>query len=418
MTGAPARSGGRKLPRNLWVVTLTSFLTDISSEMLFNLVPLYLFNVLGVRTGIIGLIEGVAEATSSILKLVSGWISDRLRMRKRIVVLGYSLSALAKPFLYVASHWGAVMAVRFADRVGKGLRTAPRDALLADSVRERRRGFAFGLHRAGDTAGAVLGLGIAALILRQVDLSAKTLTRAAFQTVVLASLVPALLAVLVMLFGAREVPPRAAETQSEQGETARAHFPRSFRIFMLVLFIFTLGNSSDAFLILRAETLGLSVFGVLGVLLVFNLVYALVATPAGALSDRIGRRTLLVMGWLLYGLVYLGFALAGQAWQVWVLMALYGGYYGMTEGVAKAYVADMIASARRGRAYGVYNTVVGLTALPASAIAGILWQGLGSWAGFGPGAPFLFGAGLSMAASLMTVLLLRESIPLFDGEAV
>jgi MFS family permease len=389
-----------KLPTNVWAVTLTSFLTDISSEMLFNLVPFFLFNVLGVRTSLIGLIEGIAESTSSLLKVFSGWLSDRLQSRKRLAVLGYGLSTLSKPFLYLANSWVWVLAVRFSDRVGKGLRTAPRDALVADSVEEGRRGLAFGLHRAGDTAGAVVGLAAALVILRSSQGEAAVLTRGAFQIVVLASFIPALLAVLVLALWAQEVPGQVAERITRQSFTGLG---RPFLVFLAAMTIFTLGNSSDAFLMLRAQNAGLSLTGVMGMLITFNLIYTLVSGPAGALSDQLGRRRILVAGWLFYGLVYLGFALAASGWQTWALMGAYGLYYGLTEGVARAFVADLVPAARRGTAYGAYNAVVGFFAFPASLIAGLLWQGVGDWQGFGPAAPFLLGA---LLAGIGTVVLL------------
>jgi MFS family permease len=383
--------------RNVWAVTITSFLTDVSSEMLFNLLPLFLFNVLGTRTAVIGLIEGVAETTSSLLKIFSGWLSDRLGSRKGLAVAGYSLSTLAKPFLYFATSWGWILGVRFADRAGKGLRTAPRDALLADSVKEKRRGFAFGLHRAGDTAGAVLGLLIALIILNSMQGHERLLTRAPFQKVVLLSMIPAILAVIVLAIGAKDVQWERSGINAPR--ISFKTFDKRFLWFLIIVILFTLGNSSDAFLILRAQNAGLSVTGILGMLITFNLIYALISTPAGALSDRVGRKRLLVAGWVFYSLVYWGFAYAQAGWQTWVLMAAYGLYYGLTDGVAKAFVADLIPSETRGLAFGAYNAAVGLTAFPASFIAGLLWQGVGSWEGFGPSAPFLFGAVLALVAS-------------------
>lgn len=384
------------LPRNVWVLTAASYLTDISTEMLTNLIPLFLANVLGVRTSIIGVIEGLAETTASLLKLYSGALSDKLGSRKWLTVSGYGLSTLAKPFLYFASTWGWVLGVRFADRVGKGIRTAPRDALLAGSIEEKQRGLAFGLHRAGDTAGAFTGLAIAALVIYLTQSGAAQLTRATFQTIVLVSIIPAALAVLILALFVREVTEKAqtsAPTFSLAGMDAR------FKGFLLAAVFFTLGNSSDAFIILRGQERGLSVLQVMGMLLTFNAVYTLLAGPFGALSDKIGRRKLILGGWLAYGLVYLGFAASQSGAQVWVLFGLYGVYYAATEGAAKAYVADLVAAERRGTAYGLYNAAIALTAFPASLIAGILWQGIGSWSGFGPSAPFVFGAGMAILAA-------------------
>jgi MFS family permease len=386
------------LPINVWAVTATSFLTDISSEMIFNLLPLFLANVLGASTSVIGLIEGIAETTASLLKAASGWLSDKLRQRKWLTVAGYALSAVSKPFLYGATTWGAVLGVRFADRVGKGIRTAPRDALIADSIDERRRGLAFGFHRAGDTAGAFIGLLIALVVVLATQADAVRLDRDAFQTLVLISIIPAVLAVIVLAVVAKDVPVR------HKTRTARLGFrdlnPR-FRLFLGIIVVFTLGNSADAFLVLRAQERGLSVAGVLGMLLTFNLVYAVLAGPAGALSDKAGRGRLIIGGWLAYGLIYLGFALSRTAWHIWGLYALYGCYYATVEGTAKALVADLVLTEQRGTAYGYYNAVVGLMAFPASLLAGVLWQQ------FGASTPFLAGSLLALAAAALMALWYR-----------
>jgi MFS family permease len=393
----------RSLPRNVWAVSLTSFFMDISSEMVINILPLFLSNVLGVKTNVIGLIEGIAEATASLLKVFSGWLSDKLRARKWLAVAGYGLSALAKPFFYVANSWGMVAGVRWADRVGKGIRTAPRDALVADSIDERHRGLAFGLHRAADTGGAVLGLVIALVVVWMAQRSNMALGRATFQSVVLISLIPAFLAVLSLAIGARDVPvkgARQAPTVSFRG------LGRSFAIFMIIVGIFDLGNSSDAFLVLRASERGLNVVQVLGMLITFNLVYTLLSTPAGSLSDRIGRRKLIIGGWLIYALIYFGFAVAGAGWHVWVLYAVYGAYYGLAYGTTKAMVADIVPAELRGTAYGTYNAVLGILDFPASLIAGLLWSGVPSWGwdGIGPSAPFAFGGMLALIAALLMAL--------------
>lgn len=388
----------RKLPHNVWAASLTSFFMDISSEMVINILPLYLSNVLGVRTSVIGLIEGVAEATASLLKVFSGWLSDRLRARKWLAVAGYGISALVKPLFLVANTWAIVLAARWADRVGKGVRTAPRDALVADSVDESQRGLAFGLHRAADTGGAVLGLLIALGVVWGAQAASARLGTVAFRTVVWLSLLPAFLAVLSLALGAREVKvsgQRAAPKITFKG------LGRPFLLFMVIVGIFDLGNSSDAFLVLRAQERGLNVLGILAMLVTFNVVYALLSTPAGDLSDRIGRRRLIVGGWLVYAAIYLGFALARAGWHVWVLYALYGVYYALAFGAIRAMVADIVPPALRGTAYGTYAAVLGLLDFPASLIAGVLWQGVGRWHGFGAAAPFYFGAALSLIAAVL-----------------
>ena len=393
----PKRMSIWSLPRNIWAVSATSFFMDVSSEMVINILPLFLANVLGIKTNIIGLIEGVAEATASILKVFSGWLSDRIGQRKWLAVAGYGLSALSKPFFYIANSWGAVAGVRWVDRVGKGVRTAPRDALVADSIDEKHRGLAFGFHRAADTAGAMVGLLVALLVIWLAQKSSVNLTRSTFQTIVLISLLPAVLAVVSLAIGARDVAVkgvRAAPKITFRG------LGRPFLVFMFIVGIFDLGNSSDAFLVLRAQERGLSVVGILAMLVTFNLVYSLISTPAGSLSDRIGRRRLIIGGWFVYAAIYLGFALAGKGWHVWVLYALYGFYYGTAYGTARAMIADLVPAELRGTAYGTYNAVLGILDFPASLIAGVLWSGAFGWAGFGPAAPFLFGGVLALIAAV------------------
>lgn len=392
------KTGLRSLPVNVWVVTATSFLTDISSEMIFNLVPLFLANVLNAGTAVIGLIDGLAETTASLVKIYSGALSDKLGNRKWITVIGYAVSTIAKPFMYFAGIWEAVLGVRLADRLGKGIRTAPRDALVAESIDEKQRGLAFGVHRAGDTAGAFIGLGIAAAIVWLTQKAAFDLTRHTFQIAVLISIVPAVVAVIVLAVGARDVVTRgkaSIPTLSLKGMDNR------FKLFMLVLVIFTLGNSSDAFIILLGQNRGLDVVQIMLMLMTFNLIYSVLAGPLGALSDKVGRRRLIITGWIAYGLVYLGFALSHTGWQIWILYGFYGIYYAATEGSAKALIADLVVQERRGTAYGIYNAAIGLTALPASVIAGLLWQGAFGWTGLGPSAPFFFGAALALLAGVL-----------------
>src|SRR5512134_1016874 len=372
------QKGLRRLPRNVWVMSATSLLNDISSEMLLNLIPFFLANILNVRTSVIGLIEGIAETTASLLKILFGALSDRFGKRKPFAIVGYALSAFTKPFLYFASAWGWVLGVRVADRIGKGVRTAPRDALIADSIDEKQRGLAFGLHRASDTLGAFLGLGIAAFIIWRTQAQASLLTLDTFRLVVLVSIIPGVLGVLVLALGARDI-----TGKSEGVKTTRLSLkemdPR-FKYFLFVLVLFTLGNSSDAFILLRGQERGLTLLQVMGMSLTFNAVYTLFAGPLGAWSDKVGRRRLMLGGWLAYGLVYLGFAFSQTGWQVWALFALYGLYYAATEGAARALVADLVPQEQRGTAYGLFNAAIGITALPASLIAGLLWQGAGTWA--------------------------------------
>ncbi len=395
-----------KLHRNIWATSFTSFFMDISSEMVLNVLPLFLANVLGVKTNIIGLIEGIAESTSSLMKLVSGRISDKIGKRKGLAVLGYGLSAVSKPFFYFANSWGWIAAVRWADRLGKGIRTAPRDALVADSAKFSQRGLAFGFHRAADTAGAVAGLLIAMVAVHLTQGNTALLGAKAFRTVVLLSLVPAFLAVAILALAAVEV---SATSSNHRPTLAFKSLGKPFIGFLLIVGLFELGNSSDAFLILRAQERGMSVVQILGMLIAFNLVYSLLSTPAGALSDRVRRRDLLIGGWLVYAAIYLGFGLAQATWHIWALYIGYGVYYGMAYGTAKAFVADLVPAELRGTAYGSYNAVLGILDFPASFIAGILWQGAGGWQGFGASAPFIFAALMALIAALLLFFYFKET---------
>lgn len=398
MQGAPPKE---RLHRNVWVASATSFLTDVSSEMLLNVLPLFLANVLGVRIWAVGVIEGLADSTASLLKLYSGWLSDRLHARKWLAVSGYSVSTLSKPFYLIATSWPIVAAIRFGDRVGKGIRTAPRDALLADSTPAHKRGLAFGLHRAADTGGAVVGLLVTLWVVRSLQGNDMLLAEGTFRTLVLWSLVPAALGVALLAAGARDIP--APEGAAARPELRLRGLGRGFRAFVGCSVVFELGNSADAFLVLRAQERGLSVVDVLWVLLAFNVVYAVVATPAGAIADRVPRRLVVLASWAVYAVAYLGFAVAQSAAHITVLYLLYGVYSGLVAGAAKALVADLVPDSMRGIAYGGYSAAIGLVSLPASLLAGLLWEGFGAWPGFGPAAPFVFGSACAGVAALLLV---------------
>jgi MFS family permease len=372
---------------NVFFLGVVSLLADASSEMIFTLVPLFITNVLGAGAVVVGLIGGLSESIDAIFRIFSGWLSDRVRKRKLLAVLGYSFSTLVKPIMYLATTWGAVLAIRFGDRVGKGIRTSPRDALVADSVSAGERGRGFGLHRAMDTTGAVIGLVLAAVIIYMLQGSGLELSLKTYQWLVIVGVVPAVLSVVVLLFFVHERKPSPGASQLPR--LGLAGFDTRFKLFLAVMAVFTLGNSSDFFVILRAQNLGTSLIYVTLMLVLFNITYALTSLPAGVLSDRLGRRRLIAMGWFIYALVYLGFALASEPWQVWLLFAFYGVYYGIVEGVARAFVADLVPAEKRGTAYGLYHGVVGLTLLPASLIAGWLWEAVS------PATPFFFGAALA-----------------------
>ncbi len=367
--------------------------------------PLFVCNVLGAGALVVGFIGGLSESFDAIFRIFSGRISDRIKKRKVLAVLGYGFSTLVKPFMYIAGTWGAALAIRFGDRVGKGIRSSPRDALVADSVGEGERGKGFGIHRAMDTSGAVLGLVIAAVIIYLLQGRGLNLTLHTYQWLVLVGVIPAVLAVIVLLVfvhDRKQITVVPAARSGEISAKAAAGFDTRFKLFLLVMGVFTLGNSSDFFVILRAQDLGSSVLYITLMLVLFNVTYAIIATPAGVLSDRFGRRRVIALGWIIYAAVYLGFALSNSVWLIWVLFACYGIYYGIVEGVAKAFVADLVPAERRGTAYGYYQGVVGLTLLPASVLAGWLWDTVS------PATPFYLGAGLAFLAMLGLMTLVRE----------
>ena len=390
---------------NVFFLGLVSFLTDVSSEMIFPIFSLFLFNVLHTPITMIGLIEGAAGSIASLVRIFSGWLSDKLGKRKKLAILGYGLSTLAKPFMYIATTWGMAFGVRFADRVGKGIRTAPRDALVADSLTPEQRGKGFGIHRAMDTFGALVGIistAVVVFVLQKGDLE---LAPGTYQQLVLIGVIPAVLALFVFFF-VREPKKEISRGNSPTAKLSGlfSGFDKRFKVFLGIIFLFTLGNSSDAFLVLRAQNLGNPVLYVLLMLLLFNFIYASLSTPAGILSDKLGRKRVMLLGWLIYALVYFGFSLAspGASWQLWLLFGLYGLYYGLAEGVTRAFVADLVPVEKRGTAYGLFHGVVGITLLPASLIAGWLWQAIS------PAAPFLFGAIMAFLAMIGLLLLIKE----------
>ena len=371
---------------------VVSLLNDFSSEVAVRTLPLFLANVLGVRIGIIGLIEGIAESTATLLKLVSGYLSDRFQKKKALTLWGYGFSNLTKPLLYFASSWGIVLAVRFLDRVGKGVRSAPRDALIADLTPPELRGRAFGFNKAMDKTGGFLGLVVAAGVLYLTQQDTLALTRESYEWLVLLAVIPGLAAVVIVAWCVEESP-KASKSKGSM-VLAWSEMDGRFKAFIAVLTLFTLGNSSDAFLMLRAQTVGFSTIEIFLVVAAFSLVIAMTSTKGGTLSDTFGRRGLIIVGWLIYALIYFGFAFASERWHVWVLYSGYGLYYGAFLGASSAVVADLVPDRLRGTAYGIFNAALGVAALPASVIAGLLWDG------YGPAAPFLFGAVLAVMATV------------------
>lgn len=364
----------RGLTPNVIRLGLVSFFADISSEMLYPLTPLLLTLVLGAPVYAVGLIEGAAEATASLMRTVAGRLSDLSGRRRPYVFAGYAVSALAKPLIAVATGWPAVLVARVADRFGKGLRTSPRDALLADSIEPAYRGQAFGWHRAMDTLGAVLGplLSIGLLALFNNDL----------RKIFLVAFIPGLIGALLVL----TVRERKHEAHQPPPSIGLAALPPAFRSYLIAWGVFALANSSDVFLILRAKNLGFSFTLVVLIYTFYNLVYALSSPVLGHMSDIWGRKRVLIGGLTIFALVYLGFAFAHQHWQIWALFAVYGLYTAATDGVGKALAVDLVPSSIRASAIGLLGTVTGLATLVASTAAGALWYTVGPWAAFVYGA--------------------------------
>jgi MFS family permease len=387
-------SGWRKgLTRNVIILGFVSLLNDGASEMIYPLLPVFLTAVLGAGPAALGVIEGIAEATASLLKLYSGYLSDRVKRRKGWIIAGYSISNVMRPLIAFSTSWLHVLTLRFLDRVGKGLRTSPRDAIIADSTPAEFRGKAYGFHRAMDHGGAIVGpLAATGLLLIYHD---------GLKTIFLLSFIPGLLAVLMLLFGLKEKPAEVPHAASAAFNirSAWAEMPAGFRKYLLIILVFTLGNSTDAFLLLRAQQLGVAVTLLPMIWVVLHVVKMGFSLPGGILSDRIGRKKVIVAGGIVYALVYAAFGLASVQWHAWALFAVYGIYFGLTEGVEKALVADFAPAYLRGSSFGLYHLIVGIGALPASLLFGMVWQKLGAAAAFG------MGAALAMLASVMLSML-------------
>ena len=380
------------ISKNVFVLGLVSFFNDVASEMIYPIVPIFLTSVLGAPVAIVGLIEGVAESTASVLKVISGWLSDKLQKRKPFVIAGYSFSSISKILLSMAFSWPFVLFARFIDRFGKGMRTSARDALIAESSDISARGKSFGFHRALDTLGAVVGPLIALLAIHFLDNN--------FRLIFFLAFIPACIGILLLLFFVKE---RKKEKNPDQVfHFSWRNLDPSFKVFLLISFIFALGNSSDAFLILRAQNLGLSVILVVLAYVLFNFTYAIFSMPAGIISDKIGPKKVLLSGFLLFSAVYLFFGLAQSSHFLWLLFPFYGIYMALTEGVGKAYISNLIPQEKTGAAFGVYQTTIGLCTFFASLIAGLLWTYIGV------SAPFIFGSVMAIISAFLFVVLEKK----------
>lgn len=378
----------RGLPQTVIALGVVSFLTDLSSEMIYPLLPVFLVDVLGAGALALGTIEGVAESTAALLKVASGWWADRMERRKPLVVAGYGLSGTVRPLIGLATVWPVVVVLRFADRVGKGVRTSPRDALIADVTDPGRRGAAYGLHRAMDHAGAVAGPLLAAGLL--------LIPGVTLRAVFLLAAIPAALVMLVLIMKVREAPGEALG--GDPAPSLREGYTQmgpSFRRLLGALIVFTLGNSTDAFLLLRLTDAGFTVEAIAVLWALHNLVKMGANLVGGQLADRVDRRSLVIAGWMVYAAIYLGFGVTSQSLLLVALFLGYGTYFGLTEPVERSWVAALAPAGSRGAAFGLYHGAIGITALPASLLFGAVY------AAAGPAAAFAMGAGLAVIAAML-----------------
>jgi MFS family permease len=399
---------------NILMMGLVSFFTDVSSEMIYPLLPVFLTGLVPIGTAAvyIGLMEGFSESAANLLKMFSGRLSDAIGKRKLLAILGYGVSTIFRPCMALATAGWMVIAFRFCDRIGKGIRTAPRDALISDSIGPDVRGIAFSFHRAMDHAGAVLGP-VAAMLTLYIffgygiwkDNAAIVSGREviALRWLFGATLIPGLAAMVLIILKVKEIRPEQQRAKSDELNKAPSgpSLPRRFYFFLGAVTLFALGNSSDLFLVLYGKTkFELELFYVIGLWVILHISKIIFSFPGGILSDKLGRPVMIVAGWIVYIIVYFGMAMVAEQWLFWVLILTYGAYYGLTEGAEKALVADYVPTKYRGKAYGLYHGAVGVAAMPASILFGVFWSE------FSPRLAFTLGAILAAIATvLMTILL-------------
>jgi MFS family permease len=385
--------------RNVFFMGIVSLLNDVASEMIYPIVPIFLTTILGAPIQIIGLIEGLANSTASLLKIISGWLSDKFKRRKIFVVFGYSLSSLSKIIIGLASSWHFVLGARFIDRFGKGTRDSARDALIADNTKNTKRGRAFGFHRAMDSLGAVLGSLIALLLISLCNINYSKIFFIAF--------IPSALGILILILFVRDkrrLNRNPSEINNFSFKSAWKSLDVNFKFFLLISIIFAIGNSSDVFMILRAQNLGLSVTLTILAYVLFNFSYSLFSYPAGIITDKIGPRKVLIFGYILFAAVYLAFGLINQSLFVWILFPIYGLFMALTDGVSRSYISAIVPDTLIGTAFGAYQTVTGLGAFLASFIAGWLWNLIT------PSAPFIFGGVMAIITAILFIFLKTKPI--------
>ena len=382
--------------KNIFFLGLVSFFTDLSTEMVYPLIPLYLTITFGATPALVGVIEGIAESVASLLKVFSGYITDRFQKKKAIAFAGYAPGVLYKLVLLSATSWGGILGARVLDRIGKGIRTAPRDVLVSESADENNMGKAFGVHKALDMSGAALGILITYFILCEVGENVD------YKRMFVLSIIPAFIGLAMFFFIKEKKEPHSLKNREPFWKNFRK-IDGQLRLYIAVVFLFTLGNSSNAFIILKANSVGFSTASVILLYFVYNMTASVLSIPFGKLSDRIGRKKLLVPGYLVFSLCYLGFAFAANKAVMVLVFVMYGAYTSMIAGVERAFVAEISPPELKGTMLGLQSTVVGIALLPASIIAGVLWDG------FGATAPFIFGAILSLIAAFLLLFFMNNT---------
>ena len=383
--------------RNIIFLGLISFFMDISSEMVYPIIPLYLTSAFGATPSLVGIIEGIAESTASLLKVFSGYITDKYKKKKPIAFIGYATGLLYKLALLFASSWAGILAARVVDRLGKGIRTTPRDVMVSESADKNAMGKSFGIHKAMDMAGSAIGIFLAYILLKSIGNG-----EADYRMIFIISVVPTILALIMFAFVRERKEPREIK-QREQCWSNISALDGRLKLYLLIIFLFTLGNSSNTFLLLRAKSAGFDDTNVILLYFLYNMTVSIFAIPFGKLSDRIGRKKVLTWGYLLFALVYGGFAIATRPLAFVIIFVLYGIFTAMTAGVERALIAEISPKELKGTMLGLHSTVAGIALLPASVICGFLWDA------FGSAVPFLFGAGMSLLAAVLLVLFFKNT---------
>lgn len=383
--------------RNIIFLGLISFFMDISSEMVYPIIPLYLTSAFGATPSLVGIIEGIAESTASLLKVFSGYITDKYKKKKPIAFIGYATGLLYKLALLFASSWAGILAARVVDRLGKGIRTTPRDVMVSESADKNAMGKSFGIHKAMDMAGSAIGIFLAYILLKSIGNG-----EADYRMIFIISVVPTILALIMFAFVRERKEPREIK-QREQFWSNISALDGRLKLYLLIIFLFTLGNSSNTFLLLRAKSAGFDDTNVILLYFLYNMTVSIFAIPFGKLSDRIGRKKVLTWGYLLFALVYGGFAIATRPLAFVIIFVLYGIFTAMTAGVERALIAEISPKELKGTMLGLHSTVAGIALLPASVICGFLWDA------FGSAVPFLFGAGMSLLAAVLLVLFFKNT---------